>query len=204
MLALTFGSPEEQRQAAAHIRAIHDRVNGDLPRPVGSYPPGARYSAHDPDLLLWVHATLMDSMPLAYEAFVGPLSSADKDTYCAVAADAMGILGMPSSSAPHDVAGLKVYLDGMLHARRIVVGDQARALASRVLSPAFGWLGGPIASLQRDFSIGTLPPAIREMYGYPWSARQQAVLERRCARIRRLRRVMPDPLARFRSARNGR
>ena len=182
MLALTFGSPEEHRQAAARIRAIHDRVNGCLPRPVGSYPADVRYSAHDPELLLWVHATLLDSIPLAYEAFVGPLTSADKDVYCAVASDAMGILGMPSSAAPHDGAELQSYLDGMLHSPRIVVSDQARALASRVLSPALGWLGGPIASLQRDFTIGTLPPAIREMYGYPWTADQQAALERRCAR----------------------
>ena len=48
MLALTFGSDDEARDAAARINAIHDRVHGHLPGTHGTHAAGARYSAHDP------------------------------------------------------------------------------------------------------------------------------------------------------------
>src|SRR5262249_44359694 len=75
MLALTFGSPEEAESVAKIINGIHDRVHGTLPVAAGSFPAGARYSAHDPALLAWVHATLVDSFLLTYELFVGPLTA---------------------------------------------------------------------------------------------------------------------------------
>ena len=40
--------------------------------PAGAFPAGASYSAHDAELLRWVHATLLDSIPLTYELLVGP------------------------------------------------------------------------------------------------------------------------------------
>ena len=64
MLALTFGSDEEARAAASRINAIHDRVNGTLSAAAGGRPSGTPYSARDPELLCWVHATLVDSLPL--------------------------------------------------------------------------------------------------------------------------------------------
>ena len=44
------------------IRAIHRRVNGSLASASGSFAAGARYSAEDPALVLWVHGTLIESI----------------------------------------------------------------------------------------------------------------------------------------------
>src|SRR5262245_5631671 len=66
MLAITFGTPEQARQAIDRINSIHDRVNGTLQEPAGRFPAGTPFSAHDPQLLLWVHATLVESMALTY------------------------------------------------------------------------------------------------------------------------------------------
>ena len=68
-LALTFGTREEALAAARQINAVHQRVRG------------LGYSATDPRLLLWVHATLIDSALVTYEAFVAPLAAADRETY---------------------------------------------------------------------------------------------------------------------------
>jgi uncharacterized protein (DUF2236 family) len=62
MLALTFGSEEEAAAATARINAIHDRVHGRLDAAAGGMAAGASYSAHDPELLTWVHATCFTSM----------------------------------------------------------------------------------------------------------------------------------------------
>ena len=59
------------------------RTASSASRRLPSRPP---YSAEDPDLVLWVHATLLESVPLAYERLVGPLTIAERDAYCAEAA----------------------------------------------------------------------------------------------------------------------
>src|SRR5256885_13280221 len=42
---------------------------------------GPGYSATDPELLLWVHATLVYSAIRGYRALVGPLTDAEADQY---------------------------------------------------------------------------------------------------------------------------
>jgi len=70
MLRLSFGTENEARQVIARINAIHDQVHGQLPDVAGAFPAGTRYSAHDPSLLAWVHATLVDMNLRVYELFV--------------------------------------------------------------------------------------------------------------------------------------
>src|SRR5690349_13356441 len=74
MLSITFGREERMIAAAARIDAIHDRVHG------------RGYSAHDPELQRWVHATLLDSSLDTYERLVGSLTDEQRDRYCAEAA----------------------------------------------------------------------------------------------------------------------
>ena len=62
MLTLSFGTDAEREHALHGIRTIHTRVNGHLRHAVGVFPAGARYSAEDPALVLWVHLTLIESV----------------------------------------------------------------------------------------------------------------------------------------------
>ncbi|MEM9714223.1 MAG: oxygenase MpaB family protein, partial [Actinomycetota bacterium] len=57
--ATTFGSTAEAEQAVEVVRTVHRRV-------VGTTPEGVPYSADDPHLLLWVHATEVDSFLRAH------------------------------------------------------------------------------------------------------------------------------------------
>ena len=66
MLSLTFGDTEQMIAAAA--RHQHDSRPGTRShRATGR---ASTYSAHDPDLQRWVHATLLESIPLMYELLV--------------------------------------------------------------------------------------------------------------------------------------
>jgi uncharacterized protein (DUF2236 family) len=81
MLRLSFGTPEDAARVVRAINAIHRGVPGRLPEAAGIFPAGTVYSARDPHLLRWVHATLLDSFLLTYELYVGPLTPADKNGY---------------------------------------------------------------------------------------------------------------------------
>jgi uncharacterized protein (DUF2236 family) len=162
MLALTFGSEADAAGSAARINAIHDRVHG---RPEGR----GSYSAHDPELLAWVHATLIESFLLAYRLFVGPVTTADADRYCAEASGLEPALGIPPGRLPRTEHELREYLDAMLAGGAIEVTDTARRLSREIINPPAPAFVRPALWLAALPAIGLLPPAIREAYGFPWS-----------------------------------
>ena len=63
------------------VRAMHRRVNGRLSEPAGPYPAGTPYRADDPELLLWVLFTLVDSGLVVYRNYVGGLSREEEAAY---------------------------------------------------------------------------------------------------------------------------
>lgn len=203
MLALTFGNDAEREHALERIRAIHRRVHGRLADDVGPFRAGTRYSAENPALILWVHATLLESVLTFFEAIVTPLSTAERTAYCVEAAPIAADLGAQKSDVPQSWQTLRAYLRRMYGSDQIVVGTQAKALAARILSPPFGLLGAPAASLSHVLTVGTLPVTIRRQYGFSWTLSDERALTILLTSLRRLRPILPDALARWRAARRG-
>jgi uncharacterized protein (DUF2236 family) len=195
MLALTFGTTEEVAEAAAAINKIHDGVNGRLREGAGEFGAGTRYSAHDPALLAWVHATLVDTFLLTYERFVAPLSPVERDRYCRETGGVAPLLGIPSDALPRSVDELTAYMERMLASGEIVVTGTAQALASEILSPGLPWPARPLLAFARLTTVGLLPPPIREAYGFEWSPRKERALRLLSAATRRSLPLLP-PLVR--------
>ncbi len=198
MLALTFGPPAERQAAIDRINAIHDRVNGRLKAPAGRFAAGTPYSAADPALLLWVEATLRDSMPLAYETFVAPLGRKGREAYVLEGEDVAAALRIPLGDRPTTLDGLNRYLDEMLAGDALAVTPAARELAQEVIAPPYSRALGPVSRLNRLATIGLLPPRLRREYGFSWTTDDETALARWASRTRRLRRLCPDRLARWR------
>src|SRR6266568_9289244 len=57
---LIFGTNEEVAAAAKKINRVHKAVKGNLNQEVGAHNAGTSYHAQDPELLMWVWATLID------------------------------------------------------------------------------------------------------------------------------------------------
>jgi uncharacterized protein (DUF2236 family) len=178
MLAISFGTPAQRQAAIDGIRAIHRRVRGRLPDACGPFAAGTQYSAEDSDLLLWVLATLIDSILLVYEQLVAPLTPDERDRYCAESADVAVALGADAKTTPRSWERLRVYIEQRYASGEIVVGARARALAASLVTPFTGSVGRlaatPILSL---VAAGPLPPGIRSQYGFAWNpARQRRYL----------------------------
>ena len=200
MLALTFGTADEVQRAAAGINAIHDRVNGELTHTTGAFPAGTYYSAHDPELLRWVHATLLDSFPLTHRLFVGPLSHEEVERYYREAAGLEPLLGVPDGFFPRSGAEVTAYMHRMQTEGAIRVGEDARRMARDLLTPTLPWHLGRLLSpalwLARLPAIGLLPPEIRSDYGFRWT-RADALALRALSVVARL--IVPrlPPLLRY-------
>jgi uncharacterized protein (DUF2236 family) len=151
--------------------------------------------------LRWVHATLLDSIPLAYERLVGPLTTEERDRYCVEAAIIEPLLDIPGGMLPRNAAALDVYVRDMLQGRCMVVGETSRALARAILFPSGWWLMWPAFRPLQLLTIGLLPPAIRNGYGFRWTARDARALARWTAVLRVARRATPPFMREWRAAR---
>jgi uncharacterized protein (DUF2236 family) len=201
MLALTFGDEHEAGHAVSRINAIHDRVHGALADPHGRFPAGTHYSAHDPDLLAWVHATLVDTFLETYQRFVADLTDDERDRYCAESTRIEPLLGIPAGRLPRTFEDLRTYMAAKLASGEIVPTDAARTLAREILHPPLPWPVRPLTALSRLLTTGLLPPAIRRAYDLPWSPRRERVLRLVGATSRRTLPFVPGVLRDWPSAR---
>ena len=195
MLALTFGDDLKREAALEGIRAIHRRVHGHLPAAAGRFPAGTPYSAEDPDLVLWVHATLIESIPLIYQHVVRPVAPEERDAYCAEAAAVAIDLGARDAEVPRTWNALSTYLERMYGSGAIAVSQQARELASAVLAPPFAPFIAPAAWMNRLVTVGLLPGRVRHEYGFTWSDARERTLRRVTRALRGARRVVPPAIA---------
>ena len=200
MLSLTFGTAEARSATLGRINAIHRRVNGRLRDAAGPYPAGTPYSAEDPELLRWVHATLLDSVPLVYGLLVAPLAQDDRDAYCREAAPVARGLGV-DEGLPASWQELRGYMDRMYGSGCLAVSGEARALARAVLRPPFAPVVAPAAHVIRLFTVGFLPADLRAQYGFGWRERDERALGRWVQMLRAARRAAPDALALWPEAR---
>jgi len=190
MLDITFGSGEQACQAIARINAIHRNVHGVLRQAVGGWPAGTPYSATDPALLLWVHATLVDSMMLTYETLVGPLTPEERDRFCEESAETGVLLGIPPERLPLRAADLATYMAGMYAGGELTVGPDAQALARALFSPSLG-PATPAFRITRLITAGLLPASLRSGYGLPWNSRRARVFRFLVGLTRRTRKMIP-------------
>jgi uncharacterized protein (DUF2236 family) len=195
MLGLTFGDRATHARVIEGIRAIHRRVRGRLAEPVGVFPAGTSYSAEDPALLLWVHATLIESVIIAHDALVAPVSLVDRDSYCVEAADVAVELGAVTSEVPRTWSALGRYLADVQQSGAIAVGGDGREVARVLLRGRFSLLLGPAAWANKTLTTGWLPPALRTQYALEWTPATERRFTRTISTLRRVRRMLPDAVA---------
>jgi uncharacterized protein (DUF2236 family) len=204
MVTLTFGGDDGAARTARTINAVHDGVHGTLAAAEGPFPAGARYTAHDPALLTWVHATCLHAFMQAYQLYVGPLSADEQDRYCAESSAVAPLLGIPDGCLPRTRAELDAYLTRMLGSTDIVVTATARRLAGELLAPPGLRHLWPVTWLLRVTTLGLLPASVREAYGFRWTPRHRAALATAAWVVRHVRPLLPAPLRLWPAARAAR
>jgi uncharacterized protein (DUF2236 family) len=160
LATITFGDRAAAEQAAARVRRIHEHITGT------DTVTGQRYEASDPALLLWVHATLVDSGIVAAGMFGTPLPVPDADRYVAEMVTAAELVGVPAGQVPASLSDLEDYLTASRPALRCT---QAAAESMAYLLDPPG-LDEDVAEIWADIREGvvaTLPSWAQDMYGYP-------------------------------------
>lgn len=178
--AIGFGSREEADRMTAPVRAAHKRVKGTLREAVGPYPAGTPYRADDPELLMWVLFTVIDSALVVYRKYVGELSRADESAYWEDFKIVGELFGLERSEMPDALADLDEYRREMLTGDHLYVTDWARERARQiVLDPPVPLYARPLVETANFITIALLPDRLREQYGFsplvPIAARRALV-----------------------------
>jgi uncharacterized protein (DUF2236 family) len=165
--SLVFGNREEAIAAALRVRAVHDRVHG---RVIDPLPSGmdASYDANDPELLLWVAATLLDSAVVAYELFVEPLSPAEKEQHYQQARRFGQLFGIPQQRYPDSWADFQAWWQQMLASDTLTVTDTARGIYRGLLTGT--WFTRVLAPFNYALAAMLLPDRLVESFGMRRSA----------------------------------
>ncbi len=173
---IVYGTKEEAEDAAAVVRAVHAHVHGVTREPLGRFPAGTPYSASTPELMLWVHATLVQASLAAYERFVRQLSPEEEERYYQEMAFVARLFGTPDSVIPGSLNEFREYVACQLEGTDICVTDPARAVASVILRAPMPAPLRLLAPAHRLSTAGLLPPRLRNEYGLRWSAFHERTL----------------------------
>jgi uncharacterized protein (DUF2236 family) len=165
---IVYGTKKEAEDAAAVVRAVHAHVHGVTRRRLGRFPAGTPYSASTPELMLWVHGTLVQASLAAYERFVERLSPADAESYYQEMALVARLFGTPDSVIPGSFAEFREYFASELDCGDICVTDPARDVASVILEAPMPTPLRLLAPAHRLATAGLLPPKLRDEYGLRW------------------------------------
>jgi uncharacterized protein (DUF2236 family) len=187
-LTIVYGTTAAARAEIRRLNALHRGITGQ------------GYAARDPELSLWVHATLIDSTIAVADAWLGPVSTDRRAAFYAETRPIGRAFGVPDGLLPPSHAAFERYMAGMLAPGGPVrVSATARELATVVLRPplaplmpslgfvpagAYAWTLWP--------SVGLLPASVREDYRLPWGARERLVSAWLVAGWRAWRRLLPE------------
>ncbi|CAN5721374.1 oxygenase MpaB family protein [soil metagenome] len=177
---LVFGNGRAAERAVRRLNRVHAGVRGD------------GYRALDPELLLWVQATLIVSSARAYERWVGPLAVDEWERFWQEAR-AVGVrLGIPLSLSPADWPALDAYWERMLAPDGpIRVTPTARRLAPLIIRPPLPYIPGALVDLAALPGLALLPARLRDEYGISWTARRERLAGILGTGLRGWVRVMP-------------
>ena len=169
MDAIAWGPKAEADRMTRRVRAMHHRVRGELSEPIGRFPAGTPYAADDPELLLWILATLVDSALLVYQRYVRTLSRDERDAYWRDYKVIGRLFALRDRDMPETIEDFDAYMHGMLTGDDLHVGDEQRELATRiVMAPPVPLRARPLLELANFITVGLLPGDLRRQYGFGW------------------------------------
>jgi uncharacterized protein (DUF2236 family) len=183
---ITFGSRAEADAAAERINAVHARVNGIDPVT------GLPYDGLDPNLLLYVHACLVDSALLFEAATVGRLDDVGRQRFHDEQMLAAEMVRIPRSSIPATVGDLRTYLQAVYDSGILRVGEAAEQVADLFRDPPREAEWRPVLAGVSRLAFGTLPPELRSLYGVELTPARRTAMNAAFAATRRLRPLLPD------------
>ena len=149
------GSEEQATAVGRRLARVHHQVRG------------AGYAASDPQLLLWVHATFVDSLQVMGQRFYGDLTRVQQERFYDDARKIGEVFGCPLELQPPTLDEFHHYVDEVVSS--LTVTDAGHELVRAVFWPDVPISRRPLIALYRLACFGSLPPSLRAQLPRPWT-----------------------------------
>jgi uncharacterized protein (DUF2236 family) len=175
-----LGTKDEADRALEFTRRKHVTVVGEMAEGAGPhYPAGTPYSAGDPHLMYMTMAFTFESVEHMQNLLVRRLSADEQEALWQDFVRWGELFGMPRSAAPATYPEFRASFDAYLASDRPYLTDEARVVGSYLAGAKRGDydMSPPLRPLFRVLDLlvkGSLPPKIREMYGFRWTPAHRA------------------------------
>ena len=186
MMEVGLGDGTEAQRAVQEMDRAHRGVRGTMPD-------GSAYDAAQPELRLWVLATLIDTVLVVEATYVGEFQEEDRARYYRESLEVARVLEV--GDAPQSLDEFYGYMTE--RSDRLAITDQARQIARHVLYPNLGWAPQWAFAPLRAITADLLPARVREGYELSLSPRQARWLGRFQALSRATLPRMPDRIRTF-------
>lgn len=189
--AMSFGTTDQALKSARQVRRIHERVTGRLSEAAGPFPAGSAYMANDSEALMWVYATLAETSVRVYESVIRPLSAQELEAYYRDSRRFALLFGVPADLLPEDWTAFQAYCRKMADSPVLTVTAPACDLAYFVLHET---RLGPLKGVPKWYlalTASLMPPRLRDEFGLPWDACEEARAARAIRWLRRAYRLVP-------------
>jgi uncharacterized protein (DUF2236 family) len=189
-----FGTTEEAQTATRAVNQLHRHVKGELPaeHAAGTWAGGSTYEARNRDLLLWVHASLMDSMLTAHRTAIGKLGSGVGDRFVREWDALARLMGIADGSTWKTERAMRDWINRQIDQGIVAPGGGSRRVSEVILAP--GATGPTLAKVTTLLSAGMLPTRVRQEFGIPWSPGQRVAFQTLALSLRAARPMLPRVL----------
>ena len=198
---IVFGSTEQAHEASERIQNVHKRVKGVTKEDGGKYPAGTPYSANDPELGMWVHATLVDTSMRVYASYVGTLTHAQELRYYEEQKRLGEMFGVPVAEQPETLADFRRYYDRMVE-EDLAVTSALVDVVDATMRPELPFVARPLVEAINLATASLLPTTLREQLGLELGTTRRRLVNASRAVIRRALPVLPRLLRDFPPARS--
>jgi uncharacterized protein (DUF2236 family) len=169
MATAVFGPAEAAEDMGRRVRAVHASVSGTLDHDAGPWPAGTPWRADDPELLLWILASLVDSALVVHDRFVRPLRPEERDAFWRDYRRVGELFGLRQADMPQTIVAFDTYVADTLASDRIQVLPDARAAGtSIVLRPPVPLRMRPVLAGINEITASLLPRKVRSGFGLRW------------------------------------
>jgi uncharacterized protein (DUF2236 family) len=195
-----LGTKAEADEALEGVHRLHEKIEGELAQAAGPHPAGTRFSAFDPELMLWTLAVIADSGRAMYETMVRPLSEDERERLWQDYVLFGELFRLPRSEVPATHREFEAWFEAKLASPDLHATEHALEMAPLVaFEQPVPWHARGNIALQNHLIKGTLPPRVREIFGIAWSPAHQRSFEAMAASHRRARRLFPRVMRRGRN-----
>lgn len=200
-------------EQAHRVRDFHRDIKGTMPG-------GERYHALDPETFFWAHATFVDVAFRVDDLYRGrSMDHARRSAYYLDTLEWWRAYGLTMRVAPPTYDAFVEYWNH--HVEHVLERTPAAQglvdIVNRPWSMRQEWMPQPLWAAAtrvgglsvRDVAVGAMPPRVRELCGFPWTASQQARFDAFRAVVQRAWPLLPErvrlvPVARAAYRRRGR